>query len=220
MTNLKLWLSGSILALTQLCTIAKSDVFAQKNTNVPFTIDHKWDISLDAYNLLKSGTPNVLIRYAPNPEKFAYRLGIGDINLSHSELFEIDPQNVKDRIYEQKSTTVSIEAGVEFRKTKEKLQLYAGPNISYRVSKGSINYNDQHITEDYRPGRLGRIGLGPVLGVRYFIWKQLAISAESNLEFYYLYNWPPHNNTFNKARHNTLGINYLPLKSMNISFFF
>jgi len=218
MTKLKPSFTCLIGTFLLICIVP--DVFAQKTQKEPFKVDHRWDVSLDAYNLLKSGTPHVLFRYAPNPEKFAYRLGIGDIHLSHSAVFEIDPQKVKDLIYEQKSITVNIEAGVEFRKTKEKLQLYAGPNISYRVSKGFINYNDQHIPDNYQPGRLGRVGLGPVAGIRYFIWKQLAVSAESNLEFYYHYNRLPNNNTSNTGKHNTLGFNYLPLKALNISFFF
>lgn len=218
MNNRQLILASILLVFIQLCFLPK--LFSQKTQKELFKIDHRWDVSLDAYNLLKSGTANVLFRYAPKPEKFAYRLGIGNIHHSHSELFEIDPQKVKDLIYKQKSTTINIEAGMEFRKTKEKLQLYAGPNISYSVSKGFINYNEQHIPDNYQPGRFGRVGLGPVAGVRYFIWRQLAVSAESNLEFYYQYNKLPHNNTSHTRKHNTLGINYLPLKSLNISFFF
>lgn len=66
MTRYQPFLRSFIIAFLSFC-VYLTYLFFRKTQKEPFRADHRWDVSLDAYDLLKSCAPHVLIRYAPQP---------------------------------------------------------------------------------------------------------------------------------------------------------
>ncbi len=205
----------------------------QLNTNKPFKNTYKWDASLDMYNLIRSGNTSFLLRYAPDPQKFAYRLELGWANVHHHNLHRIDDStgiSVSHHLFERNNANFQVGAGVEFRKTKERVQLFYGPSVSYRRQSGKLSYSSDFPDIGSIPSsRYQGLRLNALAGVRYFVAKQVAVSMESNVNFYYLFNrvytGPAKQDgdvvtNSLSTKSSEFGFEFNPLTQLNISIFF
>lgn len=196
----------ALSALLVCCTITSQ----AQDTPTPY----KWDASIDIYELLKSGTGNAMIRYAPKPDQLAYRFSVNSLHFSHSKG---SYEQTGNKQYTSNSFNIGASAGIEFRKTMERVQLYAGPGVHFSVnhSKGEQYNSSGEIINEFKRNQF-TVGPEAFAGIRYFILPQLAISAES--AFRLQYHKEPVNNEPIKS--NVFSGSFIPLRAIHVSLFF
>ena len=81
--------------------------------------------------------------------------------------FDLSTDNDKGKYYDTK-------IGYESYLNKNKWLLIGGIDFSYSYDKGN-----------FQPNYISRLGLSPIVGVRYYVSEYFSISTECNLNFFY-----------------------------------
>jgi hypothetical protein len=211
-----------LLFLIAFAFVPQTNAQDLTKSNNNFQNELHWDLSIDAYNLLKSGTPLMMLRYAKNPEKSALRLNVGFDYDNLKPSGKVDSLSPDITLYTQSTLNYLLEAGIEFRKSNGRFQLFYGPNASYSWYKQKNVPSDQ-LPETFETSTVtvGKIGAGAFVGVRYFVLKNLAISTETSLAYYAQRSKAFIGQNSNEAGVTRgYGIKFLPLNHLYISFFF
>lgn len=167
-----------MLLFAQINTFAQTDKRAENFKNV-----YHWDVSLDMYNLLKSGNPAVLLRWKPQKLRGAFRLGLGlDTGKTKTEV-DTNNSGTLQHLYTQNGqNSYSLRFGYEFQKPSKRFVLFYGPELYYLREKLDIDY-----APNYQGARIStpivtnQYNLRGLVGVRYFILDRLSVSSETML---------------------------------------
>lgn len=198
--------------------IGLEDTLAQSSNhqNKTFENSYRWNTSLDVYNLFKSGTPSVLIRYN-HKDKGAYRLKL-EGSISRSKVKGLDTTGVITLNSNQDEFGASI--GYQWHRASAKHSLIYGADFKYFYRFHRTFYSDNH-PSSFVPSRYQALSVSPFIGFNYFITRRLSISAETSLSFSRtkLENLEP--DLKSVANETTIfGISYNPLSVINISYHF
>lgn len=111
-----------------------------------------------------------------------YRLKIGFNSTDTDTLATV-------RAYKAKTATAYLQIGYEYQHQRRKWQLFYGSDLVYRYNyaeqKTGIVANNNIIGLETQTSHGSNIGVAPLIGVKYFVFKHLAISLESNVFIYF-----------------------------------
>jgi hypothetical protein len=109
-------------SLLFFCVLLITKTWGQNTSREPKQLvnKYKWDVSLDMYNLMKTGDGLVMLRYKVKDEG-AIRLKLGGSISSTDVNAIVDPLNPAVKIYTQKSDNFSSALGYEFHKNHKSM---------------------------------------------------------------------------------------------------
>lgn len=199
-----------------LFTIVTSVKAQQENADQSSKSSYKWDVSLDMFTLLKSGIPNVMIRYSPT-QKGSYRLKLEGA-ISRSTVDGLDTAGIvklKSQLDE-----IGLAVGYQWNKDFAKHRLFYGADVRYFYMFNRTFYTHGY-PATFAPARTKSLSFSPFIGVSYLILKRLSVSAEMSLDLsrFTLENLEQDlKKTVNKTT--AYGIKITPLSILNVSYYF
>ncbi|TLU99084.1 hypothetical protein [Dyadobacter luticola] len=140
----------------------------------------KWDASLNVYQLFRSGSGTLMLRYAPH-KNGAYRLSLGLLN-SGTNKYQVYQDSLGSPstdpyVFRKIGRALEIQLGYERQKNVGRHQLFFGMDAqayySYDHSQPSM----------ILPIRMYVLSAIPFVGIKYRILNRLSVSAETGASF-------------------------------------